>query len=49
MGVNWACYIAWQSAENEANKDAQNKTQSETAELGKYLQELEEISKSRGG
>lgn len=48
MSVNWACYVAYQHAENLAYKEAQQNKKNEDLGLAKYLDELKEISQSRG-
>lgn len=52
MAVNWACYIAYQKAENDAYEESKKEKKEESALLGQHLdsqlKELEEISKSRG-
>lgn len=52
MSVNWACYIAWQHAENMAYEEA-NKTKEKEAIIGnQFLDELVKLSEqasNRGG
>lgn len=52
FAINWACYIAYQHAENLANDEALKTKKRETNALGLHLdqlRELEEMGRSRGG
>lgn len=48
VAINWACYIAYQQAENEEYQKAQDKSGMEAIEMGRFLKELEEQQSSRG-
>ena len=51
VAVNWACYVAYQEAENQLNEDAQKTKENETMSLSKhldFLKELDEASTTRG-
>lgn len=46
VAVNWACYIGFVQSENEDYQKAQEKGEMEATALAKFLEEIEEESKS---